>query len=117
MPIRNGQRAEGIAQFMPETARERRLLNPFNPVQALPKAAEYLNDMRIQFGNLGLAAAAYNGGPRRVQQWLDGSGGMPQETRNYVLAITGTSVEESSATRKSDDKRPVVTSDRCIPHR
>jgi hypothetical protein len=86
---RTGQRALGIAQFMPGTARERGLLDPFNPVQALPKAAEFLAELRNQFGNLGLAAAAYNAGPRRVQEWLAGTGVMPAETRNYVLAITG----------------------------
>ena len=90
----NGQRALGIAQFMPDTARERRLLDPFDPVQALPKAAEFLNELRAQFGNLGLAAAAYNAGPGRVQQWLAGSGSLPEETRNYVQAITGISVED-----------------------
>jgi len=91
---RNGRRAEGIAQFMPGTASERRLLDPFDPVQALPKSAEFLAELRVQFGNLGLAAAAYNAGPRRVQEWLAGSGPMPQETRNYVIAITGSAIED-----------------------
>ena len=91
---RRGQRAQGIAQFMPGTASERGLLDPFNPVQALPKSAEFLAELREQFGNLGLAAAAYNAGPRRVQEWLAGTGGMPGETRNYVSAITGASVED-----------------------
>src|SRR3954452_10298442 len=91
---RRGQRAQGIAQFMPGTANERGLLDPFNPVQALPKSAEFLAELRDQFGNLGLAAAAYNAGPRRVQEWLAGSGYMPQETRNYVYAITGSTVED-----------------------
>src|SRR5262245_45987788 len=91
---RRGQRAQGIAQFMPGTASERGLLDPFNPVQALPKSAEFLAELRSQFGNLGLAAAAYNAGPRRVQEWLAGSGGMPQETRSYVLAITGSAIED-----------------------
>lgn len=91
---KSGQRAQGIAQFMPGTAGERGLLDPFNPVQALPKSAEFLAELREQFGNLGLAAAAYNAGPRRVQEWLAGSGGMPSETRNYVYAITGSSVED-----------------------
>src|ERR1700680_1514489 len=90
---RSGQRAQGIAQFMPGTANERRLLDPFDPVQALPKSAEFLSELRNQFGNLGLAAAAYNAGPRRVQEWLAGSGPMPQETRHYVLALTGTTVD------------------------
>jgi hypothetical protein len=91
---RSGERAQGIAQFMPYTANERGLLDPFNPVQALPKSAEFLAELREQFGNLGLAAAAYNAGPRRVQEWLAGTGPMPQETRSYVLAITGSTVEE-----------------------
>jgi len=91
---RNGQRAEGIAQFMPGTAGERRLLDPFDPVQALPKSAEFLAELRDQFGNLGLAAAAYNAGPRRVREWLAGTGPMPSQTRAYVAAITGSSVEE-----------------------
>jgi Transglycosylase SLT domain/SPOR domain len=91
---RSGQRAQGIAQFMPGTAAERQLLDPFDPVQALPKSAELLRDLRSAFGNLGLAAAAYNAGPRRVREWLAGTGPMPAETRNYVLAITGHPVED-----------------------
>ena len=106
---RGGQRAEGIAQFMPGTANERRLLDPFDPVQALPKSAEFLSELRSQFGNLGLAAAAYNAGPRRVQEWLAGTGPMPQETRNYVVAITGTTVDgwaTSGKNGKTPDRAP-----------
>jgi hypothetical protein len=103
---RSGQRAQGIAQFMPGTASERRLLDPFDPVQALPKSAEFLGELRGQFGNLGLAAAAYNAGPRRVQEWLAGTGPMPAETRNYVSAITGSTLEEWKAAG-SNGKMPV----------
>lgn len=101
---RTGHRAQGIAQFMPDTARERGLLDPFNPVQALPKAAEFLKDLRGRFGNLGLAAAAYNAGPRRVREWLAGSGSMPQETQNYVLAITGRTLEKWVTAGSNDQK-------------
>jgi hypothetical protein len=96
---RTGERAQGIAQFMPGTAAERRLLDPFDPVQALPKSAEFLHELFQQFGNLGLAAAAYNAGPGRVREWLAGSATMPQETRNYVRAITGRTVDEWAAAR------------------
>ena len=99
---RTGQHALGIAQFMPGTARERGLLDPFNPVQALPKAAGFLAELRDQFGNLGLAAAAYNAGPRRVQEFLAGTGGMPAETRNYVLTITGRGIEDWVTVGRSD---------------
>ena len=105
-PTRSGERARGIAQFMPGTAAERNLLDPFDPVQALPKSAEFLRDLRGEFGNLGLAAAAYNAGPRRVREWLAGTGGMPSETRAYVFAITGSPVEEwkggADAARRQD---------------
>lgn len=86
---RSGRRALGIAQFMPGTAADRNLLDPLNPVEALPKAAEFLKELRDEFGNLGLAAAAYNAGPGRVRSWLAGSASLPAETRAYVQAVTG----------------------------
>ncbi len=105
---RSGKRAQGMAQFMPGTAAERGLLDPFDPVQALPKSAEFLKELWLQFGNLGLAAAAYNAGPRRVREWLSGTGYMPGETRNYVSAITGMTVDdwatERNKLRDSADK-------------
>ncbi|MGU3403499.1 lytic transglycosylase domain-containing protein [Methylobacterium brachiatum] len=86
--------AQGVAQFMPGTARERGLLDPFDPEQAIPHAAHLLADLKRQFGNLGLAAAAYNGGAARVSKWLTGEGGLPAETRAYVAAITGAPAED-----------------------
>jgi hypothetical protein len=86
--------ARGIAQFMPATAGERGLANPFDPEAAIPKAAALLADLRKQFGNLGLAAAAYNAGPGRVASWLAGAGDLPLETQNYVEIVTRHTVEE-----------------------
>ncbi|HTV89628.1 MAG TPA: lytic transglycosylase domain-containing protein [Stellaceae bacterium] len=80
--------AEGIAQFMPATAGKRGLRNPFDPQQAIPKAARLLAELRARFGNLGLAAAAYNAGPARVARWLAGQGDLPAETLNYVRFVT-----------------------------
>jgi hypothetical protein len=91
---RGGRRALGIAQFMPETAEERGLAAPFDPSKALPKSGEFLAELRKRFGNLGLAAAAYNAGPQRVQDFLTGARNLPAETRKYVLAVTGRPVEE-----------------------
>ncbi len=91
---RSGENAQGLAQFMPRTAAERGLLDPFDPVQALPKSAEFLRELRDQFGNLGLAAAAYNAGPARVRGWLAGTRTLPAETRHYVAAITGIPADE-----------------------
>ena len=86
--------AQGIAQFMPGTARWRGLADPFEPIQALRESARWLGELRDQFGNLGLAAAAYNAGPRRVQDWLDGHGYLPGETRAYVRIVTGRTAED-----------------------
>jgi len=81
--------AQGIAQFMPATAIDRGLKDPFDPAEALPKSAELLSDLRNHFGNLGLAAAAYNAGRERIRKWLAGEGQLPLETINYVRRITG----------------------------
>jgi Transglycosylase SLT domain len=91
---RSGQRAQGIAQFMPKTAAERLLHDPFDPVEALPKSAEFLRELWAQFGNLGLAAAAYNAGPQRIRDWLAGKRTLPSETLTYVRIVTGHSVQE-----------------------
>src|SRR5262249_43775858 len=81
--------AVGIAQFMPKVASGRGLANPFEPEAALHETAEFLRELRDQFGNLGLAAAAYNAGPKRVLDWLHKRGSLPRETQNYVHIITG----------------------------
>src|SRR5580700_8856057 len=86
--------AQGIAQFMPKTADERGLANPFDPEEAIPKSADLLAGLKERFGNLGLAAAAYNAGPARVANWLAGHGNLPAETRDYVLTITRLPVED-----------------------
>ncbi len=97
---RFGVRAQGIAQFMPATAAEQGLLDPFDPVQALPRSAAFLKSLKDRFGNLGLAAAAYNAGPGRMDNVLRGAATVPAETRNYVAVITGHPVEDWIAARR-----------------
>jgi hypothetical protein len=87
--------AQGIAQFMPRTAAGRGLQDPFDPAQALPEAAEFLSELRKRFGNLGLAAAAYNAGPKRVKDWLNRQiTTLSRETQDYVRVITGQPLTE-----------------------
>ena len=87
--------AQGIAQFMPQTAAMRGLINAFEPLQALQESASYLRELRTTFrGNLGLAAAAYNAGPAQVEAWLAGRRRLPFETQAYVRIITGYAAEE-----------------------
>ena len=82
--------AQGIAQFMPGTARGIGLDDPFDPTQAIPAAARLLGGHLKEFGSLPLALAAYNAGPGAVHRY----GGIPpyRETQAYVariLALSG----------------------------
>ncbi len=86
--------ARGVAQFMPETALQFGLHNSFDPIASIAASARFLRELFQQFGNLGLAAAAYNAGPRRITDWLAQRGPMPDETRNYVKIITGQPIEK-----------------------
>ena len=86
--------AQGVAQFMPGTANWRGLSNPFDPLEAIAQSAKLLRDLRREFGNLGLAAAAYNAGSGRVHDWLAGRRALPGETRAYVRIVTGYSPDE-----------------------
>jgi hypothetical protein len=85
--------AQGVAQFMPGTAKEYGLNNPFEPIQALHAAGRFLGKLLSQFGNLGLAAAAYNAGPGRVSDFMNKGRKLPDETKNYVVRITGRSAD------------------------
>jgi len=86
--------AQGVAQFMPATATWRGLSNPFDPLEAIAESAKLLRDLRREFGNLGLAAAAYNAGSGRVRDWLAGRRALPRETTAYVRIVTGYSPEQ-----------------------
>jgi SPOR domain/Transglycosylase SLT domain len=79
---------------MPRTARWRGLSGPFIVKDALFESARWLRELLDEFGNLGLAAAAYNAGPGRVQDWLAHRASLPSETRAYVRIITGRPADE-----------------------
>ena len=79
--------AQGIAQFMPGTARAYGLSNPFDAEQAINAQARMMRELLGRFGTVSLALAAYNAGPARVAQ----CGCIPPfpETRAYVAKILG----------------------------
>lgn len=75
--------AQGIAQFMPATAKQVGLDDPFNPMQAIPACAKHLKQLLDRYdGDYELAAAAYNSGPGNVDKYK----GIPpfDETQKYV---------------------------------
>ncbi|MEM9473095.1 MAG: lytic transglycosylase domain-containing protein [Pseudomonadota bacterium] len=95
--------AEGIAQFIPGTAKRRGLENPYDPAAALTASIDFLAHLKVRFGNLGLAAVAYNAGEGAASRFISG-GGIPLETENYVASITGRAAE---AWRKPDARHPI----------
>jgi hypothetical protein len=102
--------AIGVAQFMPQTAAEQGLADPRDPLAAIYHAARLLIELERHFGNLGLAAAAYNAGAARVTKWLQGQSGLPLETEVYVRAITGRRAEDWATMRgtlAADDGFPL----------
>lgn len=109
--------AQGIAQFMPRVAAEQGLHDPFDPIHALHTSGKFLSQLRAQFGNLGLAAAAYNAGARRVQDWMNRHGKLPAETRQYVRNITGRPAEHWArrAVKVSEHRLPLFA--RCAEAR
>ena len=105
--------AQGVAQFMPATASWRGLADPFDPVEAIAQSAKLLRDLWREFGNLGLAAAAYNAGPGRVRDWLAGRRGLPDETRAYVRLVTGQSAEQWTGVQASLPEMHVANTVPC----
>jgi len=79
--------AQGIAQFMPGTARSYGLSNPFDPDAAIDAQAHLMHDLLRQLGSVPLALAGYNAGPAPVQA----CGCVPPypETQAYVAKILG----------------------------
>lgn len=113
--------AEGIAQFMPSTAKMRGLDDPFDMHAAIAASAKYLGELKRGFGNLGLAAAAYNAGENRVSRWLASGGFLPLETEDYVLDIMGepadnfTNAAYAGTNRPLEEKRSFIEACRRLP--
>jgi len=79
--------AMGLMQLMPQTARQMKLTNPFNPEENVDAGVRHLKDLLDSYGgDVRLSLAAYNAGSGAVAR----SAGIPHyaETRNYVKRIT-----------------------------
>jgi Transglycosylase SLT domain/SPOR domain len=98
--------AQGVAQFMPQTASVRGLIDPFDPASAIPASAKFLGELKGRLGNLGLAAAAYNAGETAVANWRANKSSLPFETQDYVLGVTGHDAEEWRSDKPPVDAMP-----------
>ena len=79
--------AMGLMQLMPQTARQLKVANPFDPQQNVDAGVRHLKQLMESYGgDVRLTLAAYNAGSGAVAR----SAGVPHfaETRNYVKRIT-----------------------------
>jgi hypothetical protein len=80
----SGAGAEGLMQLMPSVASSLGV-NPFDPAQSIPAAAQLLSSYHDRFGSWPLALAAYNAGPGAVEEYS----GIPPyaQTTAYVSSV------------------------------
>ena len=84
--------AMGLMQVMPATyegLRERYGLgdDPYDPHNNILAGTAYIREMYDKYGAPGFLAA-YNAGPDRVDGYLSGASSLPDETVNYLAAVT-----------------------------
>lgn len=109
--------AQGIAQFMPGTAREMGI-DPFDPDQAISAAGEYLAQQFKRFGSWDKAAMAYNWGPENLSKYVRGGekGFIPKETLDYVDVVVGDKTTYPTVKQRSKVE-PAVASQTVVAKR
>ncbi len=103
--------AMGLMQLMPSTAKDMKIINPFDPEDNIEGGTKYLRRMLKRFnGNLDLALAAYNAGPANVEKY----GGIPaiRETSRFVKNIR--EIVKSSARKRESRIYKITYSDGTV---
>ncbi len=94
----------GLMQVMPDTYEDLRAQynlgdDPFDPHDNIMAGTAYLREMYDIYGSPGFLAA-YNAGPRRLDDYLSNNRPLPDETRRYV-AMIGPNIVGTSPVNRS----------------
>ncbi len=99
--------AMGLMQVMPGTYAELRGRHglgsdPYHPWDSIMAGTAYLRQMYDLYGSPAFLAA-YNAGPRRLEDYLWNGRGLPNETRNYVSRIGPRIADEAPRRRAAPE--------------
>jgi|SRR5690242_20299686 len=101
--------ARGLCQLMPITAKELGVTDAFDAMQNALGGALYIRSQLKRFGNVRLALAAYNWGPRNVQvKHLDNGGALPLQVQTYADRVL-----ERRQLERMQDPAPCAIGTRC----
>lgn len=93
--MKSGAGAEGHFGFMPDTAKEVGLKNPYDLSESSAAAAGYLKTLMDRYnGDVGLALAAYNWGMGNVDKYRLGEKALPKETQDYARIVGGVNLDQ-----------------------
>src|SRR5215471_3046658 len=114
-----GAGEKGVSQFTPATAKDYNV-NTSDIADSVRGQADYMRDLSKKYsGNMGLALAAYNAGPKKVDDYLTGKlSALPQVTQDYVKNITGRTINDwQTQTPSVAQAAPVVRTQPVIDPR